>query len=426
VECADAADIVCCVNFARDEGLTPAVRCGGHSAAGFGTCDSGIVIDLSRMKGVAIDPDKRVARVDGGCTWGDFDRAAHAFGLATPGGIISTTGVSGLTLGGGFGHLTRRFGLACDNVLAADIVTADARVLRASADENSDLFWAIRGGGGNFGVVTSFEFRLHPVATVYAGPVLYSLDQSPDVMRFFDSFMAGAPRELSAFFAYLIVPPGPPFPNKLGMKTMCGIVYVWSGDSAQGEQVTRPLREFGPCVFSAGGIVPYPAVQTMFDGLLPRGEHHYWKADFVAGLDDRIIAEHLRFGPQVPTTHSAMHIYPLDGAVHDVAPDDTAFAWRNVRFSHIVAAVSPDPGPMPQYRDWVRSYWSALHPHSAGGAYVNFLMDEGEERIATSYRGNHARLAAIKSKYDPANLFRLNQNIRPASLQPGTFSSESK
>jgi FAD/FMN-containing dehydrogenase len=243
-------------------------------------------------------------------------------------------------------------------------------MLTASATENQDLFWAIRGGGGNFGVVTSFEFRLHPIGTVYAGPVLYPLEKGADVLRFFAAFMAGAPRELSAFFAYLIVPPAPPFPEHLHMKTMCGMVYVYSGDLETGKQLTRPLREFGPSAFALGHPAPYPAV----------------------------------------------HIYPLDGAVHDVSADQTAFAYRDVKFTHILAAVSPDPAPMPQYREWVRSYWSALHPYSAGGAYVNFLMDEGDERIASSYRGNYVRLAAVKRKYDPGNLFRVNQNIRPAAM----------
>lgn len=415
VKCADIADVIACVNFARDEGLAPAVRCGGHSVPGFGTCNGGIVIDLSGMKGIHVDPVRRVARVDGGCTWGDFDHATHVFGLATPGGIISSTGVGGLTLGGGFGHLSRRYGLACDNVISADVVTADGRFLTASAKENQDLFWAIRGGGGNFGIVTSFEFRLHPVSTVYAGPVLYPLEKAAEALRFFAGFMAQAPRELSAFFAYMIVPPAPPFPEELHMKTMCGFVYVYSGDVEQGEQLTRPLREFGTPAFAAGHPAPYPAVQSMFDALLPHGLHHYWKADFVKDLNEAAMAEHVRYGPRIPTVNSALHIYPLDGAIHDVAAEETAFAYRDVKFTHIIAAVSPEAEPMPQYRDWVRSYWSALHPHSAGGAYVNFLMEEGEERIASSYRGNYERLAAVKRKYDPGNLFRVNQNIRPAA-----------
>ena len=415
VQCADVADVIACVNFAREEGLAPAVRCGSHSVPGFGTCDDGLVIDLSRLKGIRVDSFRRTARVDGGCTWGDFDHAAHAFGLATPGGVISTTGVAGLTLGGGFGYLTRRHGLSCDNLISADVVTADGSLHTVSAADEPDLFWAIRGGGGNFGVLTSLEFRMHPVKMVYAGPVLFPLEQGPEAMRFFADFMAAAPRELSGFFAYLMVPPGPPFPEHLHLKTMCGIVYVYSGDLAEGEGVTRPLREFGSPAFALGHAAPYPAVQSMFDALLPHGLYHYWKADFVNGLSEPVIAGHARYGPHIPTVQSAVHIYPLDGAVHDVPADQTAFAYRDIGFTHVLAAVSPDPAPIPEYREWVRSYWSQLHPHSAGGAYVNFLMEEGDDRIASSYRGNFARLGEVKKKYDPANLFRVNQNIRPAS-----------
>jgi hypothetical protein len=323
--------------------------------------------------------------------------------------------VGGLATGGGFGYLTRRYGMVCDNLISADVVTADGQLRTASATENPDLFWAIRGGGGNFGIVTSFEFRLYPVSTVYAGPLLYPLEQATDALRFFRDFMRTAPRELSAFFAFLIVPPGPPFPEALHMKTMCGIVCVWCGDLAQGEAATRPLREFGPPALALLGPAPYPAVQGMFDALVPPGLQQYWKSDFVADLTDDVIAQHVKYGPQIPTVNSALHIYPLDGAVHDVASDATAFAYRDIKFTHVIVAISPDPAPMPDYREWVRNYWSALHPYSAGGAYVNFLMDEGEERITSSYTSNYQRLALVKAKYDPGNLFRVNQNIKPAA-----------
>ncbi|MGH7813432.1 MAG: FAD-binding oxidoreductase [Candidatus Binataceae bacterium] len=416
VRCADVADVIACVGFAREHSMPLAIRAGSHSVPGFGTCDGGVVADLSPMKGIRVDPARRVARVQTGCTWGDFDHATHPFGLATPGGVISTTGVSGLTLGGGFGYLTRRYGLSCDNLISADVVTADGSLLTASATERPDLYWALRGGGGNFGVVTSMEFRLHPVSTVFAGPILYPLDRAAGVLRLFRDFMAKAPREVSAFFAFLIVPSAPPFPEPLHGKTVCGIVFVYCGDPAAGESAARPLLEFGPLAFAHLGPAPYPAVQSMFDPLLPPGLHHYWKADFVNELTDEVIAAHVKYGPDIPTINSALHIYPLDGAVHDVAPVDTAFSYRRVRFTHIIAGVSPDPAPMPTYRDWVRTYWSALHPLSAGGAYVNFLMDdEDEERIVASYRENFSRLAKVKKKYDPGNLFRVNQNIKPAA-----------
>ncbi len=414
-QCADVADVIQCVRFAREQRLAPAIRSGGHSVPGFGTCEDGLVIDLGRLKGIRVDPARRAARVDGGCTWGEVDHATHIFGLATPGGVVSTTGVGGLTTGGGFGYLSRRYGLACDNLLSADVVTADGTLRTASTAENPDLFWAIRGGGGNFGVVTSFEFRLHPVSTIYGGPILYPLERATEAMRLFRDYLHSAPRELSAFFAFLIVPPGPPFPEPLHGKTMCGIVCCYCGDPAQGDRVTKPLRDFGPPAFTLTGPMPYPMLQAVFDPLVPPGLHHYWKADFVNDLTDDIIAEHVQFGPQVPTVNSAVHIYPMDGAIHDTAKDATAFAYRDVGFTHVLAAITPDANALPGYRDWVRAYWNALHPKSAGGAYVNFLMEEGDERIAGAYRGNLARLASIKAKYDPDNLFRVNQNIKPAA-----------
>lgn len=413
VQCADIADVIHCVNYAREQKLPAAIRCGGHSAPGFGTCDGGIVVDLSRLKGIRINPEARTAQVEGGCTWGDVDGAAHAFGLATPGGILSTTGVGGLTTGGGFGYLSRRFGLACDNLISADIVTADGELHTASAAQNADLFWAVRGGGGNFGIVTSFEFRLHPVGQVYAGPILYPLEQAGAVLRFFRDFMRNAPRELSAFFAFLIVPPAPPFPEPLHGKTVCAIVCACSGDSNAAQELVKPLREFGPPLLVLPHPMPYPFLQSLFDGLLPPGLHHYWKADFVRDLTDASIAAHLEFGTRIPTVNSAVHIYPMDGAIQDVAACDTAFAYRDVKFVHIIAAVTPNPAMLPEYREWVRDYWAALHPYSAGGSYVNFLMEEGEERIAASYGDNHQRLAAIKAQYDPGNVFSVNQNIKP-------------
>lgn len=414
VRCADVADVIRSINYARERKLVLAVRGGGHSAPGFGTCVGGIVLDLCGLNGIRVDPARRTARVEGGCTWGDVDHATHVFGLACPGGIISTTGVGGLTTGGGFGYLSRRYGLAADNLISADVVTADGEIRVASAVENPDLFWAIRGGGGNFGIVTSFEFKLHPVSEVYAGPILYRLDQATEVMRLFREFMRTAPREVSAFFAFLIVPPGPPFPQALHGQTVCAIMCSCTGELESAATLLKPLTEFGPPLLALAHPMPYPFLQSLFDGLLPHGLHHYWKADFMQELSDEAIAEHVRFGPSIPTVHSAVHIYPLDGSVHDVGKNETAFAYRDVKFVHIIAAVTPDPEPLPRYRDWVRNYWTALQPLSAGGAYVNFLMDEGEDRIASSYLENHARLAAIKAKYDPDNLFQVNQNIKPA------------
>jgi FAD/FMN-containing dehydrogenase len=410
----DIADTVAAVNFARENKLTLAIRGGGHNVAGFGTCDDGLVVDLSRMKGIRVDPAKRTVRAEGGCTWGDVDHATHAFGLAAPGGLISTTGIAGLTLGGGIGHLTRKYGLSCDNLISADVVTADGRLITASADQNADLFWGLRGGGGNFGVVTSFEFRLHPVSTVFAGPILYPLEKSKDALRFYRDYMAKAPEDMNAFFAFLIVPPGPPFPEHLHNKTVCGVVCCYTGSLDKAEQVVRPLREFGPPVFEHVGPIPFPVLQSAFDALVPPGLQNYWKADFVKDLTDEVIEAHVKYGPDVPTIHTALHIYPVSGAAHRVGRDDTAVSYREAGFTHVIAALYPDPADTPKNKTWVQNYWSELHPHSVGGAYVNFMMEEGEDRVAASYRDNYERLAQVKAKYDPNNLFHVNQNIKPA------------
>ena len=413
VRCADVADVIHAVNFARDNNLVLSVRGGGHNVAGFGTNEDGLVIDLSRMKGIRVDPDKRTVRAEGGATWGDLDHATDPFGLHAPGGVISTTGIAGLSLGGGVGHLTRKAGLSCDNMLSADVVTAAGKLVHASADENQDLYWALRGGGGNFGIVTSFEFRLTPVSTVFAGPVLFSLDQARDVMRFYRQFMAGAPDDLNAFFAYLIVPPGPHFPQELHNKTVCGVVICYAGPMDKAEEVTRPLREFGPPLLDGVGPMPFSALQSAFDPLMPPGLQNYWKADFFDDLNDEAIEAHLKYGPEIPTVNSAVHLYPVSGAAGRVGKNDSAWSYREARFTLVIAAVYPDPADTEKNVRWVRDYWEALHPHSAGGAYVNFMMDEGQERIVASYRDNYQRLVDVKKKYDPSNLFRMNQNISP-------------
>ncbi|HEU4758842.1 MAG TPA: FAD-binding oxidoreductase [Dehalococcoidia bacterium] len=411
--CADVADVIGAVNLARESRLTLSVRGGSHNVTGFAVCDDGLVIDLSRLKGIRVDPKRRVVRAEGGCTWGDVDHATHAFGLATPGGVISTTGVGGLTLGGGIGYLARTYGLSCDNVISADVVTADGRFLTASAEENQDLYWALRGGGGNFGVVTSLEFRLHPVSTVYAGPVLWPLEKAREAMRFYRDYMAKAPDQMNAFFAFLIVPPGPPFPEHLHNKTMCGVVCCYTGSTEQAESVIKPVREFGPPALDLVGPMPFPALQGMFDPLLPPGLQHYWKADLFKDLSDEAIEEHLKFGPDVPSINSAVHLYPISGAAGRVGKNDTAFSYREAQYSLVIAAVYPDPADTAKNMQWVRDYWSALHPYSSGGAYVNFMMDEGEDRIMASYRDNYDRLVTVKKKYDPTNLFHMNQNINP-------------
>jgi FAD/FMN-containing dehydrogenase len=411
--CADVADVITAVQFARENKMLLSIRGGGHNAGGLGVCDNGLVIDLSRLKGVRVDPVERTARVEGGCTWGDVDHATHAFGLAAPTGIISTTGVGGLTLGGGLGHLTRRCGLTIDNLLAADVVLADGRFVTASAEKNQDLFWAIRGGGGNFGVVTSFLFRLHPVHTDYAGPMLYEMSQAPKVMAWYREFIRKAPEDLTGFFAFLIVPPGPPFPEPLHNKTMCGIVWCYSGPMEKAEGIFKPIRSFSPPALDLVGPIPHTALQSMFDGLYPPGLQWYWKADFVNELSDEAIALHVKYGSKIPTMQSSMHLYPINGAAHRVGKNDTPWSYRDATWAQVIVGVDPNPANKDRISAWAKGYWDAVHPHSAGGAYVNFMMDEGEDRVKASYKGNYERLVAIKSKYDPTNLFRVNQNIKP-------------
>jgi hypothetical protein len=414
--CADVADVIASVNFARDNKLLLAVRGGGHNGGGLGVCDDGIVIDLAGMRGIRVDPKAHTVRVDGGCRWGDLDHATHAFGMATPAGIISTTGVGGLTLGGGIGHLSRRFGLTIDNLLAVDVVLADGRFVTASAKENEDLFWAVRGGGGNFGVVTSFEFRIHALSTVIAGPTLWPLERSAEMMKWYRDFIGKAPPELNGFFAFLTVPPGPPFPEHLHLKKMCGVVWCYSGDPAKADKAFEPVKATEPALYGVGPM-PYPVLQSAFDALYPPGHQWYWRADFVNELPDEAIALHVKHGSQMPTMQSSMHLYPIDGAVHRVGRKDTPFSYRDAKWASVIVGVDPDPANREKITSWCKDYWEALHPHSAGGAYVNFMMDEGQDRVQATYRDHYQKLAAIKQKYDPGNLFSVNQNIKPAAVK---------
>ncbi|MDM0056547.1 FAD-binding oxidoreductase [Variovorax fucosicus] len=413
VYCRDVADVMHCVNFAREQSMLLAVRGGGHNGGGLGTCDEGLVIDLSLLRGIRVDAAARTVRVEGGCTWGDVDHATHAFGMATPSGIIGTTGVGGLTLGGGLGHLTRKCGLSVDNLLEADVVLADGSLVRASAETNPDLLWALRGGGGNFGVVTSFLFKLHPVDTVVAGPTFWPLESAGEVMRWYRDFIVSAPEDLNGFFAFLTVPPVEPFPQALHGQAVCGVVWCYTGAPEDADAAFKPVREFGSPLMHGVQPMPFPALQGAFDALYPPGHQWYWRADFVNELSDAAIAEHQRFGAKMPTPQSTMHLYPIDGAAHRVKSSDTPFSYRDATWAEVIVGVSPDPQDAATISSWTKGYWDALHPYSAGGAYVNMMMDEGDERIRASYRDNYPRLAKVKRQYDPNNLFRVNQNIRP-------------
>jgi hypothetical protein len=414
-QCASPDDVAKVVAFARDHELLLAVRGGGHNGAGLGTCDDGVVIDLSLLKGVEVDPKAMTVRVGGGCTWGEVDRATGEHGLATPSGIISTTGVGGLTLGGGLGHLTRKCGLTIDNLLEAELVLASGDRVRASADENPDLFWAIRGGGGNFGVVTSFLFRLHKVGTIFGGPTFWPVEAGAEVLASYREFLPQAPRELNGFFAFHTVPPGPPFPEAIHLRKVCGVVWCYIGSEEDGAKAIAPFLESVPEPLMHGvGSMPHAALQGAFDGLYPAGDQWYWRADFVKEIPDAAVDIHARFGDAMPTMKSTMHMYPIDGAAHDVDSSDTAWAYRDAKWGSVFAGVDPDPANVGEITKWSIDYFEALHPFSAGGAYVNMMMDEGQERVRASYGGNYDRLARIKAAYDPENLFRVNQNIQPA------------
>jgi FAD/FMN-containing dehydrogenase len=410
--CADVADVVAAVKFGRDEKLLVAIRGGGHNACGLGVCDDGLVIDLSPMNYVHVDPKKKTVLVGGGALWRDVDHATHLFGLAVPSGIISTTGVAGLTLGGGLGYLTRRYGLTIDNLLAVEMVLADGRLVTVSAKENSDLFWAVRGGGGNFGVVTSFLFQGQPVHTHYGGPMLWPMEDTVEMMRWYRNFMAKAPDDLYGFFAFHAVPPWPPFPEHLYHKKMCGIVWCYTGPLKKAEKVFKPIRNFKTPALDLVGPIPHPALQSMFDRLYPPGMQWYWKADFVRTLPDDAIALHLQHAEKMPTAQCTMHLYPINGAAGWVKKTATPWWHRDATWAQVIVGVDPDPANKETISAWAKEYWSALHPYSTGGAYINFMMDEGQDRIRATYGKNYDRLIKIKKRYDPHNFFRVNQNIK--------------
>jgi FAD/FMN-containing dehydrogenase len=418
VRCANVADVIAAVNFAREEGLLLAIRGGGHNGPGLGSCDNGLVIDLSAMKSVRVDPNTRTVRVDPGCTSGDVDHATHAFGLAVPFGIVSTTGVAGLTLGGGTGYLTRKHGLTIDNLIEADVVLADGSFVTTNADTHPDLFWALRGGGGNFGVVTSFVFRAHPVTTVYAGPIFWDAkNHGTTVMRTYRDFMATAPEDLGIFVGLKTVPPMDPFPREHWGKRACAVIGAYNGSAADGQPAMQPLLEQLPApLFNWMSEIPFPAMQSLFDPFFPKGLQWYWKGDFVKTLPDEAIDTHIAQAANAPSDLCLMHLYPIDGAVHRVAKDATAWDARDARWSMVVAAIDPDPAKAVPLTTWGRGYWKAVHPFNLGGAYINFLMDdEAQGRVQASYGDNYERLTQVKANYDPANLFRVNQNIAPAA-----------
>jgi FAD/FMN-containing dehydrogenase len=414
--CRDAADVRACVEFARDRSIELAVRGGAHNAGGLGVWDDALVIDLGAMRTVALSPVDGTVRVDPGCTWADVDHATVAFGLVIPAGFFGSTGVSGLTLGGGVsGYLDRRYGLTVDNLISADVVLADGSFVTASESSHPDLFWALRGGGGNFGVVTSFTFQSHPIGEngiVYAGPVLYDIDDTAEVMRWYREFAPAQPEDLSGWIGLITIPPAPPFPESLWGRKSCVIVWCYSGPHDQADERLEQVRSFGSPLIVGIQAMPYNMLTSAFDALYPAGLQWYWRADFFKEITDEAIEIHRDFGERLPTGHSTMHLYPIDGAAARVPSSATAFAYRDGGWAGVIVGVDPDPANREAITTWTKDYWEALHPTSAGGAYVNFLMDEGQDRVKASYLDNYARLAQVKRRYDPHNLFHVNQNIR--------------
>lgn len=414
--CTDVADVMRSVSFARENNLLLAVRGGGHNGPGLGSCDDGLVIDLSPMKGVHVDPARRIVRAEPGCTQGEMDHATHAFGLAVPAGIVSSTGIAGLTLGGGHGYLSRKHGLTIDNLIEADVVLADGSFVTANESQHEDLFWALRGGGGNFGIVTSFVYRAHPVKMVYAGPVFYDIKDAKTVMQWYREFLPNAPEELCTFFGIKNVPGAPPFPEEIWGRNVCALISCYSGPLENAEEALRSIREELPVtpLMDAMQPMPFPVVQGLFDPLLPKGMQWYWKGDFVKELSDEAIDVHIKYGSNLPSALSLMHLYPIDGAVNRVDAEDTAWSCRDAQWSMVIAGIDPDPAKADDLKTWGRGYWEELHPHNMGGAYVNFMMEEGQDRIKATYGNNYNRLVAVKDKYDPENFFRVNQNIKPS------------
>jgi hypothetical protein len=413
--CTDVTDIKTAVRFGRENDLLTAIRGGGHNGPGLGSVDDGLVIDLSGMKGVHIDPEKRRVRVGPGSAQGDVDHAGHAFGLAVPAGVVSTTGIAGLTLGGGHGYLTRKYGLTIDNLVEADVVLADGSFVTANESQHPELFWALRGGGGNFGIVTSFVYRAHPVSTVYGGPLFWDVKEAREIMKWYREFLPNAPEELFTFFGLKTVPSTDPFPKEIWGRPICALISCYNGSAENGEKEIKPIRkELPPPIFDAVGPVPFPALQSMFDAILPPGLQWYWKGDFVKELPDESIDTHLEQAAKIQGELSLMHLYPIDGAVHRVGENDTAWNHRDATWSMVIAGIDPDPSKAAAVKAWAKGYWEAVHPFNRGGAYINFMMDdEGEERVKATYRENFARLGDVKHKYDPTNFFRVNQNIKP-------------
>jgi len=416
--CSNEADVVAAVKFAKDADLPTAVRCAGHNGSGHSVCDGGVVIDLSRINYTRVDMTNNIVRVGAGCKWEDVDNATSPFKKAVPSGVVSSTGVSGLTLGGGHGYITRQYGLTIDNIVEVDIVLADGSYITASESQNSDIFWGIRGGGGNFGVVTSFLFRMAPVHEVYCGLMLWNLEDMQESFAWFDGFIKTAREDIYGFYAIQTVPPAPPFPEELHLKKICGVMWCYSGPKDEFEEAFEPIRQFAseiPPIMDGTHWGTLAELNAAFNGLYPSGEQWYWKGDYFEHITEEVIDIHGKHAVKLPSWKSAMHLYPMNGKAHKIAPDATAWNDRTSTYSMVIVGVDPDPANFSTLKEWASSYWSELNPHSsASGGYVNFWMDdEGADRVKAAYGRNYERLVDLKRKYDPENVFKLNHNIKP-------------
>ncbi|CAA9459921.1 MAG: Putative oxidoreductase [uncultured Rubrobacteraceae bacterium] len=414
--CTGVADVIAAVNFARENELVVAVRGGGHSVPGYGVCDGGIVIDLSPMKGIRVDPDARTVLAQAGVMWGEFDRETQVFGLAVTGGRVTHTGISGLTLGSGSGWLERKYGLTCDNLISADVVTADGRFLRASEAENEDLFWGLRGGGGNFGIVTSFKYRLHPVGPILlGGMLLYSFSRAGEILRFWRGYMETAPDELGGAAAFLTAPPAPFVPEHMKGQIVVGLIVCYAGPPEEGEEWVRPFKELGPEVDLVQPM-PYTVIQTLLDPGSPPGRNNYWKAENLYGLGDEAINTIVTHaaGMTSPFTHAV--IQPMGRAINRVGEDETALGGRDAAYALHALSMWENPAESDTHIAWTREFLEALEPFSTPGISLNFTSDQSEDKLKASFgSGKYERLVALKNEYDPTNLFRLNQNIKPTA-----------
>jgi FAD/FMN-containing dehydrogenase len=413
-QCADAQDVMAAVAFARENDLPASVKGGGHNIAGNALCDDGLVIDLTLLKQVQVDIQTRTARAGGGVTWGEFDRATQEYGLAVTGGLVSTTGIGGFTLGGGMGWLERKHGLTCDNLIAAEVVTAEGKMVRANAEENPDLFWALRGGGGNFGIVTEFTYRLHPVGpAILGGMLVWPFSETERILQFYREYTADLPEELTTMAGTVTAPPAPFVPLEMQGKQCVAVVGCYAGPIEDGKHAIAPLRELSPAA-DLFGEMPYVALQSMLDGMHPAGPRSYWKSDYLDTLSDdaiRVIVARFR---EVPSPRTHVDIHDLGGAIRRVPEDDTAFSHRDANYVFNIVSIWTDPADDELNINWSRDLWNALRPYATGATYINFMGSEGEDRVKASYGPKYQRLAEVKRKYDPTNFFRLNQNIKPA------------